>query len=81
MIVRIRVFAGLREAIGRGEIDVELPDGASAGAAIDHLAESFAAVADYRSRLLLARNHEYVDADAPLADGDELGVFPPVSGG
>jgi len=27
------------------------------------------------------RNHEYVDLDDPLVDGDEIAVIPPVSGG
>lgn len=30
---------------------------------------------------LIARDREYVDADAPLSDGDELALIPPVSGG
>ncbi len=81
MKVKIRVFAGLREAVGREELDLELPEGATVAIAIDRMVETWVAAADYRDRLLLARNHEYVDAETQLADGDELGVFPPVSGG
>jgi len=31
--------------------------------------------------LLLAVNHEMVSIDHPVTDGDEIGVFPPVTGG
>ena len=31
--------------------------------------------------LVIARNGEYVTADEPLADGDEVALIPPVSGG
>ncbi|MBI4693127.1 MAG: MoaD/ThiS family protein [Gammaproteobacteria bacterium] len=32
-------------------------------------------------RVLCARNHEYCRLDTPVADGDEVAFFPPVTGG
>jgi len=30
---------------------------------------------------LISRNQNYADPDSILADGDEIGILPPVSGG
>jgi molybdopterin synthase catalytic subunit/molybdopterin converting factor small subunit len=74
--VSVRLFAGLREAAGRDELELELPDGArvaDALAQVQHLAPD--------TPLVLAVNREYAARDAVLAEGDELAVVPPVSGG
>lgn len=76
MKLKVRLFAVVRERAGAGEIDVELPDGAT--------------VADLRRELapvtgpvecLVAVNREYADDGAALAAGDEIALVPPVSGG
>jgi molybdopterin synthase catalytic subunit len=74
--VRVRLFAGLRERAGTGRRELELPDGATVGDVWSALA-----LGDEPAGLLYARNREYVPRDAALADGDEVAVIPPVSGG
>lgn len=77
MRVTLRLFAGLKEQVGGAERVIELPDGALAGdvwSALPDLGIESAGV-------LYARNKQYVDASEPLADGDELALIPPVSGG
>ena len=76
MQVRVRLFAGLRERAGADEVDLELPDDACVG---DALAQFSALTGD--TPIVMAVNHEYADADAPLHAGDELALIPPVSGG
>lgn len=76
----VRLFASYREAAGVGHIQLDLPDGARARDAIRAVLRDHPLVAEGR-QLVIARNREYVDADAPLADGDELALIPPVSGG
>jgi molybdopterin synthase catalytic subunit/molybdopterin converting factor small subunit len=74
--VRVRLFAGLRERAGRGERSVQLPDGSVAGdvwAALE--------LGDEPAGLAYAVNRAYVDRSRPLADGDEVALIPPVSGG
>jgi molybdopterin synthase catalytic subunit len=76
MHVRVRLFAGLRERAGAAEVELELPAGAvvrDALAQMESLADDVPVV--------MAVNHEYADADAPLHPGDELALIPPVSGG
>jgi len=74
--ITVRLFAGLRERAGTGEREVELPDGAT-------LADVWPAlgVGDEPAGLLYAVNREYAARDHPLAEGEEVALIPPVSGG
>jgi MoaE-MoaD fusion protein len=76
MQLSIRLFAGLRERAGTGARTLELSDGATVGDVWPALG-----LGDEPGGLLYARNREYVAADEVLADGDEVAVIPPVSGG
>jgi MoaE-MoaD fusion protein len=78
--VLVRLFASYREAAGVGHIELELPAGATARDAIRTVLADHPLIAEGR-QLVIARNQEYVDADAALTDGDELALIPPVSGG
>ena len=77
MRVRVKLFAALRERVGASERELELPEGAS-------VADAWAAIPELGSEpagVLYALNREYVTGESPLADGDELALIPPVSGG
>lgn len=83
MKVDVRYFASLRESLGPQEW-IELDDGASVAALRDLLialgGEHASALA--RDRLVrAARNRALVAESVVLADGDEVGFFPPVTGG
>jgi molybdopterin converting factor subunit 1 len=81
MRVRIRLFASLREAAGRSEIELDLAEGATAEEAWERLAGQHPGLAARRARLTAAVNRTYAPFDTPLRDGDELVFVPPVSGG
>ncbi len=81
MVVRVRLFAVQREQVGRREVELELAEGATVESAWQALAQRYPVVTSGRAYVRFARNGEYVEADAPLAPGDELAVIPPVSGG
>ncbi len=81
MRVRVRLFASLREAAGRGQAELELPAGATAEDAWRALVASHPSLAERRQSLTAAVNRRYVVFDQPLADGDEVVFVPPVSGG
>jgi MoaE-MoaD fusion protein len=76
VLVRIRLFAGLRERAGAREVELELPEGA-------RVADALTALGDVTrdTPVVLAVNREYAAADAVLVAGDELALIPPVSGG
>jgi molybdopterin synthase catalytic subunit len=72
--VRVRLFAGLRERAGWAERDL---------AGIDRVADVWPALGlgDEPAGLLYAVNREYAERERTLADGDEVALIPPVSGG
>ena len=81
MRVRVLLFAGLRETIGRKEVALDLPPEATLGDAVVELERCWPALAGSRRRLLGSLNAERVPLDRPLADGDEVALLPPMSGG
>lgn len=81
MRVTVRLFAQQRAQTGVRAHDLELPDGADVAAAWRALVVDLPLVAGAAGSVRFARNGVYVDADEPLADGDELAVIPPVAGG
>lgn len=82
MRVLVRLFASYREAAGRGHYEMDFPDGATpmVGDVLARVLEEHPLLRSQRE-IVAARNREYVDLDAPLADGDEVALIPPVSGG
>jgi molybdopterin synthase sulfur carrier subunit len=78
-------LARLREALGRSMERVELPaDVASVGALRDWLATrggAFATELAPGRAVRIAVNHTLADASTPVRDGDEVALFPPVTGG
>ena len=82
MIVRIRLFAILRERAGRDSIELELADGATVADALRALEERGPLV-DLLGRLpvRMAVNRDYATSTTPLQADDELALIPPISGG
>jgi len=83
--VKLLYFAWLRARIGQAEEDVPLPPEVRDVAGLlgwlrrrgPHYAEALRDLSVVR----VAVNQDYVGRDHPLADGDEVALFPPVTGG
>lgn len=81
MKIKILYFATLRDRSGRRHEEIELDSGTSVSDLKAYLAQARSALAPALDTCLVAVNHEFAsDADI-LAEGDEVGLFPPVSGG
>jgi len=74
MRVTVRLFAGLREQAGRSRLELE---------DVERVADVWARLdlGEEPPGLLYAVNREYVEPTQALADGDEVALIPPVSGG
>ncbi len=81
MKVKILFFGAARDAVGHGEVEFELTGQPSASGAFAQVLEKFPDLRRFGRSLLFAVNQEYAPADREVKDGDELAVFPPVSGG
>ncbi len=81
MQVQVRLFASLREAAGTDRVTVSLDDGATVRDLVARLEEHIPAIKGASGAIYAAVNDRYVSPDTPLQEGDEVALFPPVSGG
>lgn len=81
MRITVLLFAQLADLAGMRRLDLELDDGATASDAFDAVCSQHAELIPLRNRVALAVDDAYVGGDAVLADGAELALIPPVSGG
>ena len=84
MRVRILYFAALRETLGSAGEAVDLPAGVATLSQLrDHLAArgGDSAALTTMKNLKAAINQGMAGPEAPLAEGDEVAFFPPVTGG
>jgi molybdopterin synthase catalytic subunit/molybdopterin converting factor small subunit len=72
--VKVRLFAGLRERAGYAERELN---------GVERVADVWPALGlgDEPDGLLYAVNRTYADGESKLAEGDEVALIPPVSGG
>ncbi|AFL95302.1 molybdopterin converting factor, subunit 1 [Thermococcus cleftensis] len=88
MRVTVRYFARYRSLVGKGEEEIEIPEGTTVRELIEMLKERHPvlrnevfAEEDDLADVNVSRNGRYVRFDEVLRDGDIVAIFPPVSGG
>lgn len=67
--------------MGEPEAVLELEAGANTPAIVEALIKTYPQLATMLPRCALALNGEYVQGAALVAEGDEVAVLPPMSGG
>jgi molybdopterin synthase catalytic subunit len=67
--------------VGYSRKELSLSDGTSIGEVLESMITENGSLARLRGSLLFAVNREYADLNHILRDGDQLAIFPPVSGG
>jgi len=82
MVVKVRLFAGLREAGGTDSMEVILRDDHTAAGLLEAMREK-PGVGELLQRLpvRVAVNSAYVSGDALIKEDDEVALVPPISGG
>lgn len=86
MKLEVLYFAAARERAGCAREAVELPSEAATGvvdanALWTELVHRHPLLAPLKKHLRLAVNHQFAPWDAPLVDGSEVALVPPVAGG
>lgn len=79
MRVKVLAFASYAEALGCGELEVELPAGATVADCVAEIRRGTGA--GVPPAPLVAVNRRYARADRVLVEGDEVAFIPPVAGG
>ena len=79
--VRVLFFAALRESLDARELWVGIEDGTRAKDLLRCLQSVYPQGSDLLSQARVAVNQEMAEADRFLADGDEVALLLPVSGG
>jgi molybdopterin synthase sulfur carrier subunit len=82
-MIRVLYFASLRERLGRADEEIAGPPATLAGlrALLADRGGDWAELFGDGQRVLAAVNQEMAGAERALRDGDEVGFFPPVTGG
>jgi molybdopterin synthase sulfur carrier subunit len=82
-MIKIRFFAMFRDHVERAEVDVEPGEEKTLKALLERLKGELPGLERImeEGNAIFALNQEVVEPDAPVKDGDEIAVFPPVSGG
>ena len=80
MRVKVKLFAVLKEHLG-DEVELELPEPATVGSLLQRFAEAYPQFRTALPSLNVAVDHTYARQHEPIAAGQELAIFPPVSGG
>jgi molybdopterin synthase catalytic subunit len=81
MKIDVRLFATLKDRAGANSVAVDLPDGSTVSQLLEHIATTYPALAAALPSVLVAINQEYAFPPTSIHAGDEVALFPPVSGG
>jgi molybdopterin synthase catalytic subunit/molybdopterin converting factor small subunit len=81
MRIRLLAFASASDALGTGELDLDLPENARVADLRAWLDPRYPALVPLWPRLAVAVNGAIAKPDHPLAEGAEVALLPPVSGG
>ena len=82
VVVRLLLFGAAREAVGGDEFHTLQVSAPANVASVCTAAQArFPALKRFGRSLLVAVNEEYAAPDESVRDGDEVAIFPPVSGG
>ena len=81
MLITVLFFAGLKDRAGAASMSIEVVEGSTVDDAIEAARRASEREWTVPQAIMTAVNEEYADRDHRLADGDELALIPPVSGG
>lgn len=79
--VDVRLYASYREQAGRGRVDVSIAAGGTVADLIAQLMVDVPSLPQNFRPHLIAVNDEFANVLYPVAHGDEVALYPPVSGG
>ena len=79
--LQIKLFAVAKQRLGRGTIELELPETATVRQLRGAIVEQFPALADVVQHARIAVDNDYAADAALIGLNSEIAIIPPVSGG
>jgi molybdopterin converting factor subunit 1 len=81
MKVRTKFFAAIKDIVGIPEVELDLPEGTTAGELFSQYCQQHTPLSRYANNTMISVNLEFVPPETRLHEGDEIAFIPPVSGG
>ncbi|UCG23912.1 MAG: molybdenum cofactor biosynthesis protein MoaE [Chloroflexota bacterium] len=81
MELEVRLFATLKDRVGRDRIQIYVEQPATVQDLIATIGQAYPELAQALPSALVAVNKAFAGPETALSPGDELAIFPPVSGG
>ncbi|QQE67243.1 molybdopterin synthase sulfur carrier subunit [Leptolyngbya sp. BL0902] len=81
MTVTVKLFSIYQEAYGVPEVVWDFPPQSTVASVLDRALADHPRLEPWRDKTRLGLNLQFVSADTPLTQGDEVVLIPPVSGG
>lgn len=81
MNIKVYLFARLREIVGESMISIHSEKIHTVADVWGHVCSDFPLVKEFESSLIFAVNQEFANFQTRVRAGDEIAIFPPVSGG
>lgn len=77
----IRLFASLKERVGASQISIEVNQPATVSDLLVEVTRLYPGIQPHLQTILISVNREFASRTQPISQGDEIALFPPVSGG
>ena len=81
MNLQIRLFATLKDRAGSGRIEISLAEPATVQTLLEEVTAVYPNLAPILATTLVSVNKNFATLETPITPGDEVALFPPVSGG
>ena len=81
MKINILLFASLKERIGKPVVSIDIGDSATVKNMLEVLFLQYPSLQPIAKNILISVNQEFADHSQKIKAGDEVALFPPVSGG
>ncbi len=80
-MLSIKLFATLRDRVGARTLSLPFSETVQVETLLERIASTYPMLADALPSCVVAVNRQFANPDTPVQVGDEVALFPPVSGG
>ena len=79
--IKVRLFAILKDTVGKKEIIVAVPSGATLKMLKNKILQEYPSLNSFSNKFILSVNLKVATDDTIISPSDEIAILPPVSGG